>query len=126
MDLGELHKMNISERLFKTMKEKGIKARALEKKLNVRSSTVSNWRTRGTTPPAEYLIPICEVLEVSPYFLLTGEESNNSTRPLTAEETAILQAYKACSPERKEIIKGILNVKTEQEEKPKLYDSKIG
>ena len=118
--------MNISERLFKTMKEKKKKKKKKKKKLNVRSSTVSNWRTRGTTPPAEYLIPICEVLEVSPYFLLTGEESNNSTRPLTAEETAILQAYKACSPERKEIIKGILNVKTEQEEKPKLYDSKIG
>lgn len=118
--------MTISERLFKTMKEKGIKARALEHRLNISSSTISNWKSRGTPPPAEYIVPICEILEVSPYYLLTGKESNDSTRPLTAEETAILQAYKACSPERKEIVKGILNVKTEQEEKPKLYDSKIG
>ena len=77
-------------------------------------------------PPANYIIPICEVLEVSPYYLLTGEEPAESTKPLTAEKAAILKAYENCSPERKEIVKGILNVKTEQEEKPKLYDSKIG
>ncbi len=118
--------MTITERLFKTMKEKGVKAADLAKKLKTSDSTVSNWKSRGTLPPANYIIPICEVLKVSPYYLLTGEESNDSTRPLTAEETAILQAYKACSPERKEIVKGILNIKTEQEEKPKLYDSKIG
>ena len=118
--------MTISERLFKTMKEKGIKAADLAKKLKTSDSTVSNWKSRGTLPPANYIIPICEVLEVSPYYLLTGEEPAESTKPLTAEKAAILKAYENCSPERKEIVKGILNVKTEQEEKPKLYDSKIG
>lgn len=118
--------MTITERLFKTMKEKGIKAADLAKKLKTSDSTVSNWKSRGTLPPANYIIPICEVLEVSAYYLLTGEELEEGIKPLTAEETAILEAYKACSPERKEIVRGILNVKTEQEEKPKSYNSKIG
>lgn len=117
--------MTISERLFKTMKEKGVKAVDLAKKLKTNKSTISGWKSRGTTPPAEYIVPICELLEVSPYYLLTGEEPAESFKPLTAEKAAVLKAYEDCSPERKEIVRGILNVKTEQEEKPRLYDSKI-
>ena len=46
--------MTITERLFKTMKEKGIKAADLAKKLKTSDSTVSNWKSRGTLPPANY------------------------------------------------------------------------
>lgn len=118
--------MNISERLFKIMKERGVKAVEVAKKLNINKSTVSNWKNRKTTPPAEYIIPICELLQVSPYYLLTGEESAENTQPLTTKKAAILKAYEACSPERQKIIDEILNVKTEQKETAKLYISKIG
>lgn len=118
--------MNISKRLFKIMKEKGVKAVEVAKKLNINKSTVSNWKSRETTPPAEYIVPICELLQVSPYYLLTGKEPAESTEPLTGKKAAILEAYEACSPERQKIIDEILNIKTEQKETEKLYISKIG
>ena len=118
--------MTISERLFETMKKKDIKAKDLAEKLKTSNSTISNWKHRGTPPPAEYIIPICEILEISPYYLLIGKEPAESTEPLTAKKAAILKAYDACSPERQKIIDEILDIKTEQKETEKLYISKIG
>ena len=54
--------------------------------LHIGTSTVSNWKNRGTNPPAKYIIPICDFLNVSPEYLLTGEnrkESNISQSAIT-------------------------------------------
>lgn len=42
--------------------------------LGINTSTMTNWKNRGTDPPARYISPICEFLGVSIEYLLTGEE----------------------------------------------------
>ena len=78
------------------MKIKNKKQSALCAYLNLSSSTVTSWKLRNTDPPAKYIIPICEFLEVSPYYLLTGEEKNI---PLPGDEQELLDYYKRL-PER--------------------------
>ena len=69
--------------------------------LNINTSTMTNWKNRNTDPPAKYIIPICEFLEVSPYFLLTGKEKTHSEN-LPEDEAELLKYYKQL-PEKEKI-----------------------
>lgn len=72
--------MEIYERLFITMDEKGIPQTEIVDNLSdVTKSTVSAWKTRRTDPPARFIAPICKLLGVSVEYLLTGEVSKDST-----------------------------------------------
>lgn len=52
---------------------------------------MTNWKNRNTDPPSKYIIPICEFLDVTPYYLLTGEEKSPS---LPDDELELLKYYK--------------------------------
>ena len=42
--------------------------------LNINTSTMANWKTRNTDPPAKYIVGIAQFLNVSVEYILTGEE----------------------------------------------------
>ena len=65
--------MIISERIFKILKDKNMSQNAFAKAVGLSSSTISDWKTKKTNPTAEKIMPICEVLEVTPEQLLTGK-----------------------------------------------------
>ena len=65
--------MIISERIFKILQEKNMSQNAFAKAVGLASSTVSDWKTKKTNPTAEKIMPICEVLGVTPEQLLTGK-----------------------------------------------------
>ena len=88
--------MNISERLFLIMEEKRIKNSNLAEKLSVKPQIITNWKTRGTTPPMEYLPTICEVLGVSWEYLITGKETKQH---ITSEEMHLVEQYRKILPE---------------------------
>lgn len=83
--------MDINDRIFEIMKKKGIKNNALAEKLNVKPQIITNWKTRGTTPPMEYLPTICEVLGVSWEYLITGTESKEYFSP---EEKKLIEQFR--------------------------------
>jgi len=68
--------MTICERLFDFMEKEKIPQNALANGLNITPSTVNNWKTRGTNPPAELIVPICVFLGMDACFLLTGEKKS--------------------------------------------------
>lgn len=118
--------MTICERMFAIMNEKGIKAVQLAEKLNVRNSVISSWKTRGSNPPSEYLLQICEILDIDINTLLGAEE-----KKLTLKEEKLLNYFRKCNPGNQDVILNAAKSMQQAEAEPeqgeqKLFDSKIG
>lgn len=67
----------IIQRIITILNEKSLVAADLCRYIGINTSTMTNWKNRGTDPPAKLIIPICEFLGVSCEFLLTGKEYQN-------------------------------------------------
>lgn len=98
--------MTINERMFAIMAEKGIKDIELVRHLKKTTSLISAWRTRGTNPPSEYITQICELLQVSPHYLLTGEESPG----MTQEDQKLITAFRSADPGTQNNVRKLLDL----------------
>lgn len=67
--------MLISERIFQYLTERGISQKEFSNKTGISQSTISDWKRKGTNPSADKIMIICDVLDVSPYELLSGTEN---------------------------------------------------
>ncbi len=65
--------MIVSERIFRILSEKHISQSEFAKQVGISGSTISDWKRKKTNPTAEKIMPICEVLGVTPEQLLTGK-----------------------------------------------------
>lgn len=65
--------MTIIQRIIDLLDKNSLKAADLCRYIDVSTSTMTNWKQRGTDPPANKIIPICEFFNVDSVFLLTGE-----------------------------------------------------
>lgn len=83
--------MTITERLFQVIKQKNIKQTELAESLNIKPQIINNWKSRGTTPPMEYLPLICDTLGISWEWLVTGR---NSGETYTQEEKYLVSTYR--------------------------------
>ncbi|HAS07071.1 MULTISPECIES: helix-turn-helix domain-containing protein [Clostridia] len=72
--------MQIGERVYKYLEEKGMSQAEFVSKTGISQSTVSDWKRKGNNPSADKIMIICEVLGVSPYQLLTGSEGKSNSR----------------------------------------------
>ncbi len=113
-NINEGSKMTINEKIFTEIKEKSLKKADLARLLQVNTSVVATWEKRGTNPPAEYLVRICEFLNISIYELLGIENGNK-----------IQEAYDAADPGTQAAIRKLLDIK-DQEQSQELFTSKIG
>ena len=93
----ECFTMTILQRMIQLMENKKIKWADVARHLGVSRSVVGNWKMRETNPPTEYIVPICELLNVSVEFLLTGTEKENNPIPvfyqLSANKQEDLRKY---------------------------------
>lgn len=78
------------------LEKKGLKQADLCEAIGISSSTMTNWKNRGTDPPAKYIIPICEFLNITPYLLLANKESS-PTIELKADEQELIDIYQNLS-----------------------------
>ena len=72
--------MQIGERVYKYLEEKGMSQAEFVSKTGISQSTVSDWKRKGNNPSADKIMIIFEVLGVSPYQLLTGSEGKSNSR----------------------------------------------
>ena len=90
--------MEIIERILTVAENKKIKQADIAKALGKGTSLITNWKNRGTTPPAEELLKISEFLDVSIEFLITGTEREPGTA-LREDKQQLLDYYDAANPE---------------------------
>ncbi len=111
--------MTITERLFQAIKQKNIKQIELAEALNIKPQIINNWKSRGTTPPMEYLPLICDALNISWQYLVTGEESNEY---YTAEEKSLVEQFRGTDDTGKkrimEYVQDMRRLHPEQEREP--------
>ena len=62
------------ERIFNLLKQKGITQSALADKIGVRQATISDWKRKKTTPSAETIGLIADILGVSTDYLIKGKD----------------------------------------------------
>ncbi len=85
----------IINNLLSLLEKNGLKQADLCEAIGISSSTMTNWKNRGTDPPSKHIIPICEFLNISPYILLTGKEKSSQTVELTADEQEKIKSVDA-------------------------------
>lgn len=110
--------MEIIERITKTLENSDKKASELCEYLGIRTSTMSTWKTRNSDPPAKYIKPIADFLDVSVNYLLTGEDTP-TRKNITEKEDELLELYRAL-PQNKQYefigeLKGFLKAYTESQ-----------
>lgn len=93
--------MTISERIFELLKERGYTQKEFSKKTGIAESTISDWKKKGTNPVSDKILTICDVLEVSPYYLLSGTEREERK----TIKAASAKTVKASASEKKEVKK---------------------
>ena len=93
--------MKIIERIYALLDEQGKRPVDLVRALGVTNGQMTNWRNRQTDPPTKYVIAICRFLEVTPEYLLTGEERPASLGGRSAE---LLRMYNALPASQQDFI----------------------
>lgn len=64
----------VSDRIFALLSEKGMSQKEFSKRTGIAESTISDWKKKRTNPVSDKILVICEVLDISPYELLSGAE----------------------------------------------------
>ena len=83
------------------MEQKGKRPADLCKILDIGTSVTTGWKTRGTDPPAKYIIPICQFLNVSVEYLLTGSDKIKTG---DSAEAALLAMYRELPSYKQEFV----------------------
>ena len=70
--------MYIRDRIFAKLEELDMTQKEFSKRTGIAESTISDWRKKRTNPTAEKILIICNVLNVSPEWLLSGIEAQGN------------------------------------------------
>lgn len=90
--------MSIISRIVDLLKKNGASQADICNYIGIKYNVFTTWKTRETDPPAKYLVQICEFLNISLEYLLTGEEKSSPTVKMTADERELLEIYNNLSP----------------------------
>ena len=70
--------MTIGERVLDLVREKGMTQKEFSDRTGIPQSTMSSWKGKRQNPSIDKLKVICDVLNVDPYYLISGTESNEN------------------------------------------------
>ncbi len=112
----------ISDRIFELLKERKMSQKEFSEKTGIAQSSISDWKRKGTNPVADKILIICEVLGVTPYYLLsgvenTGERSRENTVYAVAKDSdlgMVIQSYQELDAECRNRVLGYMSALSEK------------
>ena len=72
--------MTIGERVLSKIAEFKMSQKEFSEKTGIPQSTISEWRRKGTNPSSDKIMIICNVLNVTPEWLLSGVDSSTKNK----------------------------------------------
>lgn len=64
--------MTISERIFERLKQLSMTQKEFAERTGIHQSAISEWKKNKTNPSSDKILIICQTLDVSPEWLLSG------------------------------------------------------
>jgi len=98
--------MTINERILQNIQLRHTTQKDLAEHLGIGASTLNNWLKLGRSIPAEYIIPICEFLEVTIEYLLSGENKTSEYRIKDKDLSRLLENYNNLTEHAKDKLLG--------------------
>ena len=104
--------MTIGERTLELIREKGMTQKEFSLRTGIPQSTISEWRTKHLNPGSDKIMVICDVLEVDPYFLISGTEGSRYDKLKSqviyegSDEYDLLAEYRNLSEDSKKRLQG--------------------
>lgn len=100
--------MDFVDRIDEKLKERNLKRISLCDDLEITHSALTDWKKRGTIPSGDVCLKIARYLDVSPEWLLGGEERKGGEAVLSEEEKSVLRQFKNLTEEQKCAISALL------------------
>ena len=113
--------MTISEKIFNIIDAKGMSQKEFSKKTGIPQSTISDWRKKNTNPASDKILSICDVLDISPYELLSnikeeGQRANKMGYRIIVdgtEEAILIDSYEQLDENARGRLRGYIEALTE-------------
>lgn len=70
--------MTIGDRIFDRLKEIGMTQKEFSEKTGISQSTISEWKSKRTNPTSEKIMIICDTLNVTPEWILSGSSKTGN------------------------------------------------
>ncbi|MBP5198829.1 MAG: helix-turn-helix transcriptional regulator [Lachnospiraceae bacterium] len=64
--------MTIGQKIFYLLEQKHMTQKEFSEKTGIATTTISDWRKKNTNPGSDKIMAICNALEVTPEYLLSG------------------------------------------------------
>lgn len=108
--------MTISEKIFNILDNRGMTQKEFSIQTGIPQSTISDWRKKNTNPASDKILIICDILQISPYELLSDVREEGSRAKVVrcrtiadgTEESLILDIYDSLDAKEKARLIGYL------------------
>lgn len=103
--------MQIYERIFEILQQKGMSQKELSEKTGIGQSTISDWKNKRMNPSSDKIMIICDALGVSPYAILSGSNDRYNQMDYiiidkNSDENTLIEIYRNSSKDIKNKLLG--------------------
>ena len=112
--------MTIGERILELIHSSDMTQKEFSERTGIPQSTISSWKGKKQNPSVDKLKVICDILNVDPYYLLSGAESNEKYLSdytivyHTDQEYELLIEFRKLDRDRRSRLMGYLRALTEK------------